>query len=60
MIVVTSPTGKIGSQVIPYLLHAGEAVRVVARDPAKLTKDVCQRVDTVSGSLDDEVTMAIH
>ena len=33
MIVVTTPSGKIGSQVIPHLLAADETLRVVARDP---------------------------
>ena len=57
MIVVTTPTGKIGSQVLPHLLRAGEAVRVVVRDPSKLAKDLRERVNIVSGSLDDETTM---
>lgn len=57
MIVVTTPTGKIGSQVIPHLLAANEAVRVVARDPAKLAPEVRNRVEVVTGSLDDEAVM---
>ena len=57
MIVVTTPTGKIGSQVIPHLLAANEAVRVVARDPSRLTPDVRNRVEVVAGSLDDEAIM---
>ncbi|MBB5059356.1 uncharacterized protein YbjT (DUF2867 family) [Granulicella aggregans] len=57
MIVVTTPTGKIGSQVIPHLLAAGEAVRVVARYPARLAPEVRNRVQVVTGSLDDEAVM---
>ena len=57
MIVVTTPTGKIGSQVIPHLLAANEAVRVVARDPSRLAPEVRNRVEVVTGSLDDEVIM---
>ena len=57
MIVVTTPTGKIGSQVIPHLLAANEAVRVVARHPAKLAPEVRNRVEVVIGPLDDEATM---
>ncbi len=57
MIVVTTPTGKIGSQVIPHLLAANEAVRVVARDPLKLAPEVRNRVEVVTGSLDDEAVM---
>ena len=57
MIVVATPTGKIGSQVIPHLLAANEAVRVVARDPSRLAPEVRNRVEVVTGSLDDEAIM---
>ena len=57
MIVVTTPTGKMGSQVIPHLLAANEAVRVVARDPSRLSPEVRNRVEVVTGSLDDESVM---
>ena len=54
MIVVTTPTGKIGSQVVKHLLAANEAVRVIVRDPAKLAPEVHGKVDVVQGSTDDE------
>jgi uncharacterized protein YbjT (DUF2867 family) len=54
MIVVTTPTGQIGSQVVEHLLAASEAVRVIVRDPAKLTPEVRGRVDVVQGTIDDE------
>ena len=54
MIVVTTPTGKIGSQVVRNLLAAGEAVRVIARDPARLAPDVKTKLEIVRGSSDDE------
>ena len=57
MIVVTTPTGKIGSQVIPHLLAANERVRVVVRDPSKLSSVIRERIETVTGSLDDEGVM---
>ncbi len=57
MIVVTTPTGKIGSQVIPHLLAANEAIRVVARDPSRLMPEIRKRVEVVTGSLDDEAVM---
>ena len=53
MIVVTTPTGHIGSQVLPHLLAAGERVRVVARDPAKLPPAIRGQVDVVEGRTDD-------
>jgi uncharacterized protein YbjT (DUF2867 family) len=54
MIVITTPTGDIGSQVLSTLLnHAnttGETLRVIVRDPAKLPPAVVDRVDVVTGS----------
>ena len=53
MIVVTTPTGKIGSQLVPRLLAAGEKVRVIARDPSKLSPRFLDKVDVTKGSTDD-------
>jgi uncharacterized protein YbjT (DUF2867 family) len=50
VIVVTTPTGKIGSQVIPHLLAADETVRVVARDPSKLSLEIRNSIEIVIGS----------
>jgi uncharacterized protein YbjT (DUF2867 family) len=52
MIVITTPTGDIGSQVLGNLLGSdkGEKLRVIARDPAKLSAAVRDRVDIVPGS----------
>ena len=54
MIVVTTPTGKIGSQVVKHLLAANKAVRVIVRDVSKLAPEVHGKVDFVEGSTDDE------
>jgi uncharacterized protein YbjT (DUF2867 family) len=53
MIVVTTPTGHIGSQLVPHLLAAGAPVRVIARKPEKLSAEVQNRVEVVQGSTDD-------
>jgi uncharacterized protein YbjT (DUF2867 family) len=53
MIVVTTPTGQIGSQVVHNLLAANEAVRVIVRDPARLAPEIQGKVDVVEGSSDD-------
>lgn len=53
MIVITAPTSAIGRQVVERLLTAGEAVRVIARDPSKLPVDVRDRVEVVQGSHGD-------
>lgn len=57
MLVVTTPTGFIGSQVVRELLAAGEAVRVVARDPDKLPAEVRAQVEVVRGSSDDAAVL---
>lgn len=57
MIVITAPTGKIGSRLLDILLDEaptrGEELRVIVRDPAKLPDAVCTRVDVVTGSHGD-------
>jgi uncharacterized protein YbjT (DUF2867 family) len=50
MIVVTAPTGQIGSRVLSDLLEHGEAVRVIVRDPDRLPARVRDRVEVVTGS----------
>ena len=50
MIVITAPTSGIGRQVVQNLLVGGAAVRVVARDPARLAPGVAERVEIVRGS----------
>jgi uncharacterized protein YbjT (DUF2867 family) len=53
MIVVTSPTGLIGHQVVLNLLQHSEPVRVIVRDPSRLAESVRDRVDIVQGSHGD-------
>ncbi|MEV0844805.1 NmrA family NAD(P)-binding protein [Streptomyces sp. NPDC049954] len=53
MIVVTTPTGQVGHQVLASLVGAGEDVRVVVRDPARLDPGPRARVEVVEGSHDD-------
>lgn len=53
MIVVTTPTGAIGSQVVSKLLQAHEAIRVIARDPNRLPPELRDRVEVVEGSHGD-------
>ena len=50
MIVVTTPKGNIGRHVVRDLLDAGEAVRVIVRDAAKLEAATRGRVEVVEGS----------
>ena len=57
MIVVTTPTGKIGSHVVSNLLSAGASLRLIVRDPSKLPPDVRDRVQIVKACLDDESSL---
>jgi uncharacterized protein YbjT (DUF2867 family) len=50
MIVVTAPTGNIGSQVLAHLIDSGEPLRVIARDPSKLPPETRRRVEVIEGS----------
>jgi uncharacterized protein YbjT (DUF2867 family) len=52
MIVITTPTGQIGRQVLDLVLEGAgaEPVRVIVRDPAKLPDRVRGRVEVVAGS----------
>src|SRR4051794_3052295 len=50
MIVITAPTGQIGSKIVPILLQQPEPVRLIARDPAKLPAEIQRRADIVAGS----------
>jgi uncharacterized protein YbjT (DUF2867 family) len=58
MIVVTTPTGYIGSKLVDQLLASGESLRVIAREPGKLVPDIRARVEVVQGSSDDPALLA--
>jgi uncharacterized protein YbjT (DUF2867 family) len=53
MIVITTPTGLIGRQVLDNLLHCGQDLRVIARNPSALTAGQRGRVEIVEGSHND-------
>jgi uncharacterized protein YbjT (DUF2867 family) len=53
MIIVTTPTGAIGHQVLEHVLRSEEPIRVIARDPSRLPSQVRERVDIVQGSHGD-------
>jgi uncharacterized protein YbjT (DUF2867 family) len=50
MIVITTPTGQIGRQVLGNLLDSGEELRVIVRDAAQLPAGVRDSLDIVEGS----------
>ena len=53
MIVITTPTGDIGRQVLDRVLDSGQAVRVIARDPSRLPARVRSHAEVVQGSHGD-------
>jgi uncharacterized protein YbjT (DUF2867 family) len=53
MIIITAPTGNIGHQVLEHLLGSGEPIRVIARDPSRISPQARQRVEVVPGSHGD-------
>jgi len=57
MIIITTPTGAIGHQVLEHLLRAEEPVRVIARDPSRLATHVRERIDVVQGSHGDSTVV---
>ena len=58
MIVITTPTGLIGRQVLENVLDSGESIRVVVRDPALLPATTRERVQVVAGSHSDPTVVA--
>ncbi|MDX2848591.1 NmrA family NAD(P)-binding protein [Actinacidiphila glaucinigra] len=57
MIVITTPTGDIGRQVVGRVLDRGEAVRVIVRDPSRLSAQVRAQAEVVQGSHGDADTI---
>src|SRR5580692_7270349 len=53
MIVITTPAGNIGRQVLDDLLDSGEQLRLVARDLSGIPADTLRRVEVVEGSHGD-------
>lgn len=58
MIVITTPTGNVGSQLLVELLNTGsEPLRIIARDPSRLPESVRNRVEVICGSHDDPAVL---
>jgi uncharacterized protein YbjT (DUF2867 family) len=53
MIIITTPTGLIGRQVLKIILESDESVRVIVRDASKLPAEVRDRVEIIEGSHGD-------
>src|SRR5260370_41865386 len=53
VIVITTPTGQVGRQVLGNLLDSGEELRVIARYPSQLPAEARDDLDIVEGSHGD-------
>ena len=53
MIVVTTPTGAIGHQVLENVIDRGEKIRVIVRDASKIPANIRERVGVIEGSHGD-------
>jgi uncharacterized protein YbjT (DUF2867 family) len=57
MIVITTPTGQVGSQVVARLLAGKAPVRVIVRDSSRLDAGVRERVEVVEGPHDEPAVL---
>jgi uncharacterized protein YbjT (DUF2867 family) len=57
MIVITTPTGRIGSQVLARLLKGEDPIRVIVRDSTRLDAVIRARVQIIQGSRDAPVVL---
>ena len=53
MIVITTPSGAIGYQVLEHVLRSAEPIRVIARDPSRIPSQTRKRVEIVQGTHGD-------
>ncbi len=56
-VVVTTPTGNVGSRVVRLLIQAGVRPTLLARDPARLDPATSERADVVEADLGDAATV---
>lgn len=57
MVVLTTPTGNIGSKVLAGLASTGQLLRLIVRDPAKLPVDLPNTVEIIQGRTDGPATL---
>ena len=50
MIVITTPTGRIGSKVLATVIEGNEPVRVIAWNPGKIPAEIAARAEILTGS----------
>ena len=50
MIVITTPTGAIGRQVLENIVGSTQKIRVIVRDASKIPAEIRERVEIIEGS----------
>jgi uncharacterized protein YbjT (DUF2867 family) len=53
MIIITTPNGAIGHQVLEHVLRSSEPIRLIARDLSRISPEVRERVEVIEGSHGD-------
>jgi hypothetical protein len=53
MIVITTPTGDIGHQVLKHVVQGSESVRVIARDPSRIPQEIYNLLESESEAEQD-------
>lgn len=56
-ILITTPTGNIGSQVLENILASGAPIRVIERNPSRIPESVRGHIDIVQGSHGDHAVV---
>lgn len=57
MIVITTPTGDIGHQVLKHVVQGSEPVRAIARDPSRIPQEIRHRIEVIQGSHGDAASI---
>jgi uncharacterized protein YbjT (DUF2867 family) len=57
VIVITTPTGRIGSQVLARHMRQHDPIRVIVRDPTRLAASIRDRVQIIQGSHDNPAVL---
>ena len=51
MILITTPTGRTGAEILEQMVDRGEKIRVLARHPEKIPAEIAAKVEIAQGSL---------
>ena len=58
LVLVTGATGYIGGRLVPRLIEAGQRVRCLVRDPARVDPEIAEQCEVVQGSVDANANLS--